>query len=242
MPKKRNRVPQLRLYKPTGKGRVILNGQHHYTKADFGTLDATREHLAFIERWEANDRQPLREARTARELENPKTVTDLADAYLHHLDAVGLDAVGRLQVPVDDVVVEGEGSRLDARCQQELLDHAVQVIGLVEDHVQRLVQARPRGLEPFRRKIRDIESTLPPGVARPIIGDDFGDDFGTDYGTIQLTLTLYLFGVAIAQLHGLPRASRGARRHAGSRRAAISQCYIRFNSGVAARVENLPTT
>ncbi len=30
----------------------------------------------------------------------------------------------------------------------------------------------------LRRKIRDVESSLPPGVGRPDVGDDFGDVFG----------------------------------------------------------------
>ena len=57
--------------------------------------------------------------------------------------------------------------------------------------------------------------------------------FGTDYGTIQLTLTLYLFGVAIAQLFMGPLSDRFGRRPvllagiglflAGSLAAALAQ-------------------
>jgi len=36
----------------------------------------------------------------------------------------------------------------------------------------------------MRRKIRDVESELPPGAGRPVINDDFGDVFG-----FQLALT-----------------------------------------------------
>ena len=36
----------------------------------------------------------------------------------------------------------------------------------------------PQVWDEMRRKIRDIETTLPPGAGRPIISDDFGDVFG----------------------------------------------------------------
>ena len=36
----------------------------------------------------------------------------------------------------------------------------------------------PQVWDEMRRKIRDIEATLPPGVGRPIVSDDFGDVFG----------------------------------------------------------------
>ncbi|MCH7914077.1 MAG: efflux RND transporter permease subunit [Deltaproteobacteria bacterium] len=36
----------------------------------------------------------------------------------------------------------------------------------------------PQIWDELRRKIRDVESSLPPGVGRPDVGDDFGDVFG----------------------------------------------------------------
>ena len=36
----------------------------------------------------------------------------------------------------------------------------------------------PQVWDEMRRKIRDIETTLPPGAGRPIVSDDFGDVFG----------------------------------------------------------------
>ncbi|MGI9399923.1 MAG: efflux RND transporter permease subunit, partial [Rhizobiaceae bacterium] len=36
----------------------------------------------------------------------------------------------------------------------------------------------PQIWDTLRRKIRDVESTLPPGAGRPVINDDFGDVFG----------------------------------------------------------------
>ena len=36
----------------------------------------------------------------------------------------------------------------------------------------------PQVWDEMRRKIRDIEATLPPGAGRPIVSDDFGDVFG----------------------------------------------------------------
>ncbi len=36
----------------------------------------------------------------------------------------------------------------------------------------------PQVWDELRRKIRDVENSLPPGAGRPIIGDDFGDVFG----------------------------------------------------------------
>jgi len=36
----------------------------------------------------------------------------------------------------------------------------------------------PQVWDEMRRKIRDIETTLPPGAGRPVISDDFGDVFG----------------------------------------------------------------
>ncbi len=36
----------------------------------------------------------------------------------------------------------------------------------------------PQVWDQLRRKIRDVEGTLPPGVGRPDVGDDFGDVFG----------------------------------------------------------------
>ena len=44
--------------------------------------------------------------------------------------------------------------------------------------------ALPQIWDELRRKVRDIEAQLPPGVGRPDIGDDFGDVFG-----FQLALT-----------------------------------------------------
>ena len=36
----------------------------------------------------------------------------------------------------------------------------------------------PQVWDEMRRKIRDVESELPPGAARPVINDEFGDVFG----------------------------------------------------------------
>ena len=36
----------------------------------------------------------------------------------------------------------------------------------------------PQVWDTLRRKIRDMESTLPPGAGRPDVGDDFGDVYG----------------------------------------------------------------
>lgn len=36
----------------------------------------------------------------------------------------------------------------------------------------------PQIWDELRRKIRNVESALPPGVVRPVISDDFGDVFG----------------------------------------------------------------
>jgi integrase len=88
--KRTQRDPQLRLYKRTGKGRVILSGQHFYTEAPFGTRDALEEYLELMRRWEANGRQSLRRVQTPPQLDNPRTVGDLIDAYLAHVDQVGL--------------------------------------------------------------------------------------------------------------------------------------------------------
>ena len=36
----------------------------------------------------------------------------------------------------------------------------------------------PQVWDELRRKIRDVSSSLPPGVGEPIISDDFGDEWG----------------------------------------------------------------
>ena len=90
MATRRKRVPRLRLYKRTGKGRVILNGQHFYTKADFDTPEAHEEYLDLIRRWETGGRKPLREIHRPDRLENPRTVTDLAESYLDYIKQTGL--------------------------------------------------------------------------------------------------------------------------------------------------------
>ena len=36
----------------------------------------------------------------------------------------------------------------------------------------------PQIFDELRRKIRDLESSLPPGAQRPVVRDDFGDVFG----------------------------------------------------------------
>ena len=36
----------------------------------------------------------------------------------------------------------------------------------------------PQIWDEMRRKIREVESTLPPGVQRPIVNDEFGDVYG----------------------------------------------------------------
>ena len=36
----------------------------------------------------------------------------------------------------------------------------------------------PQVWDMLRRKIRDVETNLPPGAGRPIVGDDYGDVFG----------------------------------------------------------------
>ena len=82
------RDPQLKLHKASGRGRAILNGQHHYTKAPFGTAECYEEYLDLLARWRANGREPLRPVQTPVELEQPQTVQQLSDAYERHLDAV----------------------------------------------------------------------------------------------------------------------------------------------------------
>lgn len=42
----------------------------------------------------------------------------------------------------------------------------------------------PQVWDELRRKVRDIENTLPPGAGRPVIGDDFGDVFGFQLAVI----------------------------------------------------------
>lgn len=84
------RAPRLRLYKRTGKGRVILSGQHFYTKADFDTPEAHEEYLDLLKRWRANGMKPLREVVLPVETLHPVTVRDLAAAYEAHIDEKGL--------------------------------------------------------------------------------------------------------------------------------------------------------
>ena len=105
MATRRKRAPRLRLYKRTGKGRVILNGQHFYTKADYDTPESHEEYLDLIRRWEAGERNPLREIRTPDQLDNPRTVADLAESYLDYIRRAGLymkngEPTGGCRVPV----------------------------------------------------------------------------------------------------------------------------------------------
>lgn len=80
------RGPRLRLHKATGKGRVILSGQHFYTRADFDTPEAHEEYIELLKRWHASGQKPLREVVLPAEILHPVTVRDLAAAYEAHID------------------------------------------------------------------------------------------------------------------------------------------------------------
>jgi integrase len=81
------RDPRLNLHKATGRGRVILSGQHFYTQACHGTPESYQEYLDLLARWKANGKRPLRAVQTPLELAHPQAVADLFTAYERHLDA-----------------------------------------------------------------------------------------------------------------------------------------------------------
>lgn len=80
------REPRLRLHKASGKGRVILSGQHFYTKAAFDTPEAHAEYLDLLRRWKAGGKKPLRELVLPAEILHPVTVRDLVAAYEQHVE------------------------------------------------------------------------------------------------------------------------------------------------------------
>ena len=90
MATRRKRTPRLRLYKRTGKGRVILSSQHFYTQADYDTPEAHQEYLEIVRRWETGGRKPLREVRTPDRLDDPWTVVDLGRSYMDYIEKAGL--------------------------------------------------------------------------------------------------------------------------------------------------------
>ena len=89
MTTRKRRDPRLRLHKATGTGRVILSGQHFYTRSPFDTPEAHEEYLELLRRWKANGKRPLREIRIPEDVLNPVTVRDLVSAFQQHVDLSG---------------------------------------------------------------------------------------------------------------------------------------------------------
>lgn len=93
MSRKKKMWPKLGCFQKTPQsrpvGRVILSGQAHYTKATFGTDECQAEHVALVQAWHGRGCEPLKRPRLPGELQGPKTVAQLSDAYLEHLRDTG---------------------------------------------------------------------------------------------------------------------------------------------------------
>lgn len=82
--KHRRRVPKLSHHKATGKGRVILNGQHFYTESPFGTVECHSEYQDLLLAWRGRGYLPIQQAAA----EN-RTLAELVTEFLAHLDEAG---------------------------------------------------------------------------------------------------------------------------------------------------------
>lgn len=72
-------------------GRVVLSGEHLYTKSDWGpgsspSPECLKDYLDILEAWESRGRQPRCKARFP---SDPKTLANLVDGYEAHLQSLG---------------------------------------------------------------------------------------------------------------------------------------------------------
>lgn len=94
MTKKHKRTPKLgRVQRRLRSvGRVVLAGEHLYTKADWGTNpdqaspECIAEYLQILEDWELRDRKPRAVSRSPNQ---PTTMGALADVWVAHLQSLG---------------------------------------------------------------------------------------------------------------------------------------------------------
>lgn len=85
------RIPKLGLHKATGRGRVLLNGQTFYTKAQHGSPEALQEYAELIRVWEEGGRKPIKQApRTPQMLaSDPTTFGEAVDRFVAWKDRMG---------------------------------------------------------------------------------------------------------------------------------------------------------
>ena len=94
MTKKHKRTPKLGRVQRRLRavGRVVLSGEHIYTKAGWGpnvdqaSPECVAEYLQILEDWELRDRKPRTVSRTAGQ---PTTLGALCDVWVAHLQALG---------------------------------------------------------------------------------------------------------------------------------------------------------
>ena len=80
--KSHRRIPELRLHKPSGQGRVILDGRHIYC-GKWGTPEAEAKYHRVVSEWLACG-SPSTDSTTDESTQSPTTVNDLILAYFTH--------------------------------------------------------------------------------------------------------------------------------------------------------------